>query len=172
MPEEVEETEPVDTDTEPVDMERAKAKIAKANAEAAGLRKRLKEAEAKAQQLDQLEDANKSEIQRAADAVKVAEERATAAEMRSMRLEVAASKGLTPAQAKRLVGTTVDEMEADADDLLASFPVAEHDDTIKPPPATKPRQKLKSGGDPTTGDDPPPHPLASALAAAVGAPRG
>lgn len=38
-----------------------------------------------------------------------------------IRLEVAAAKGLTPAQAKRLQGSTREELETDADDLLETF---------------------------------------------------
>jgi hypothetical protein len=45
------------------------------------------------------------------------------AELRATRLEVAHNKGLTPAQAKRLVGSTRDELEADADEILKDFPV-------------------------------------------------
>lgn len=50
----------------------------------------------------------------------------TAAEERAARwrLEVAAEKGLTPAQAARLTGGTRDELAADADELLALFPAA------------------------------------------------
>lgn len=39
----------------------------------------------------------------------------------ALRLEVALDKGLTKVQAKRLLGTTVEELEADADELVASF---------------------------------------------------
>ena len=67
-------------------------------------------------------DAEKTEAQKAADAAKAAEDRATAAELRALRLEVAHNKGLTPAQAKRLVGTTREELEADADEILRDFP--------------------------------------------------
>jgi hypothetical protein len=40
------------------------------------------------------------------------------------RAEIAHEKGLTAAQAKRLQGSTREELEADADDLLATFPTA------------------------------------------------
>jgi hypothetical protein len=40
-----------------------------------------------------------------------------------MRREVADELGLTPAQARRLVGSTRDELEADAADILEHFPV-------------------------------------------------
>ncbi|GAA2696487.1 hypothetical protein [Actinoplanes palleronii] len=50
----------------------------------------------------------------------------TATEERSARwrLEVAAVKGLTPQQAARLQGSTVEELTADADALLTLFPAA------------------------------------------------
>ena len=40
---------------------------------------------------------------------------------RLLRLEVAMDKGLTAAQAKRLVGNTKEELETDADELIQSF---------------------------------------------------
>jgi len=45
-----------------------------------------------------------------------------------LRLEVASEQGLTSAQAKRLVGTTRDELEADAKELLDTFKAPESDD--------------------------------------------
>lgn len=44
------------------------------------------------------------------------------AELRAIRLEVAADKGLTPQQAARLQGATREELAADADSLKALFP--------------------------------------------------
>jgi erythromycin esterase-like protein len=46
------------------------------------------------------------------------ERQAQESESRALRAEVANAKGLTPSQAKRLVGATRDELEADADELL------------------------------------------------------
>lgn len=46
------------------------------------------------------------------------ERHAKESEARAMRAEVANAKGLTPTQAKRLIGTTREELEADADELL------------------------------------------------------
>lgn len=46
------------------------------------------------------------------------EKQAKDAEDRARRAEVANAKGLTPSQAKRLIGSTREELEADADDLL------------------------------------------------------
>lgn len=51
-------------------------------------------------------------------------ERADKAERLNLVNEVAASKGLSPDQAKRLQGTTKEELESDADDLLKTFGVS------------------------------------------------
>lgn len=52
------------------------------------------------------------------DRVAEIERQAKESEARAMRAEVANAKGLTPSQAKRLVGETREELEADADELL------------------------------------------------------
>ncbi len=88
------------------------------------------------------------------------------ADERVMRLkaEVAAEKGLTPAQARRLSGTTKEELEDDADDLIEAFPAPpakgddEDDDPVvgkakdRRPPARHPKERLKAG---TGRDDEP-----------------
>jgi hypothetical protein len=98
-----------------------------------------------AKRLADLEEAGKSEAEKAAAKAAEAEKRAADAELRAMKLEVAVSKGLTPSQAKRLVGSTKEELESDADDLLESFKPA--DDKGKP--SGKPNERLKGGTDPT-----------------------
>ncbi len=100
---------------------------AKANAEAA---KRLKE----------MEDAEKSEIDRAKEAITAAEKRAAEAESKALRAEIAAERGLTLSQAKRLIGTTREELEADADELLEAFKPAD-----EPKPSRRPTEKLRPG---------------------------
>jgi len=83
-----------------------------------------------AQRLEEIENASKTEQQRATEALTAAEKRAAEAEASALRLEIAAEKGLTPAQAKRLVGSSREELEADAEDLLANFkPPEPADDT-------------------------------------------
>lgn len=59
-----------------------------------------------------------------------AEAKAKAETLRADRLEVSIEKGLTPAQAKRIVGDTKDELEADADELLKDWvtPAAKGDE--------------------------------------------
>jgi hypothetical protein len=96
----------------------------------AALRKANKEAETLRLKLQEFEDRDKTEAEKVAERAKTAEDRATQAESRALRLEVAFEKGLTPAQAKRLVGATREELEADADELLETFKPAEQG---KPP---------------------------------------
>lgn len=76
---------------------------------------------AKAEKFDEIQAASQTEQEKAAEALSGAERRATEAEARALRLEIAAEKGLTPAQAKRLVGSSREELEADADELLTTF---------------------------------------------------
>jgi hypothetical protein len=52
------------------------------------------------------------------DRVAEIERQAKDSETRALRAEVANAKGLTSSQAKRLVGSTKEELEADADELL------------------------------------------------------
>lgn len=114
---------------------RENEKRAKANAEAA-------------KKLQEIEDSKKSELEKLSEAQQVAERRAAEAEQRAMRLEVAAEKGLTPAQAKRLVGATREELEADADELLETFKPAEEESETDIP--RRPRERLRGGATPTT----------------------
>jgi hypothetical protein len=80
--------------------------------------------------LREFEDRDKTEAQKLADRADAAEKRALDLETRALRLEVAAEKGLTPAQAKRLVGVTREELEADAEELVATFKPAEEKVTV------------------------------------------
>jgi hypothetical protein len=113
-----------------------KAALHKANKEAEALRLKLKE----------YEDKNKSELERANDSHKAEKDRADQAEARLLHLEVAVEKGLTAAQAKRLTGTTREELEADADELIELF--AGKNDDPKKPPTQRPKERLRGGADP------------------------
>lgn len=104
-----------------------------------------------AKRLAELEDADKSEIQRERDKAAAAEARANAAETRADRLEIAAEKGLSPKLAARLVGATREELEADADELLAQLKGdGKGDDAGKPPAGSpaRPKESLRSGSAP------------------------
>lgn len=112
--------------------------------------KTLKDLQAK---LQGLEDKDKSEAQRLQDAVTVAEKRALDAEQRLLRIEVGAAKGLSVAQAKRLVGETQEELEADADELLSTFGASSAKDSAaedkpKPRGSGRPAEKLRPGAAP------------------------
>lgn len=94
-------------------------------------------------------DAEKSELQKASDALSAAEKRAIEAEARVLRLEVAQAKGLPPALAKRLQGSTREELEADADELLAAVPPKAGDPPTRPGPKPDPSQGAKGDPAPT-----------------------
>lgn len=119
----------------------------------AALRKANKEAETYRRKLQELEDRDKSETDKLKDRVTVAEKRAEEAEARALRLEVAAEKGLTLTQAKRLVGSTKEELEADAAELLESFGGSNGNGGAKPP-AGKPKEKLRPGQVPDASEEP------------------
>ena len=100
------------------------------------------------------EDATKSDQQKLEERAITAERSAAAAATEAARLRVALKKGLTETQAKRLVGETEEELEADADELLASFH-APDDDGQDPP--RRPRERLRPGAVPSSEpeeDDP------------------
>lgn len=94
--------------------------------------------------LQTLEDKDKSENERLATKVAQLEKDLSAATARADRFEVALDKGLDMVRAKRLSGTTREELEADADELKG-WTAGE----TKGTPA-KPTEDLKGGGDPTT----------------------
>lgn len=75
----------------------------------------------KARSFDALEEANKTEQQRLSERAEAAEKALAAKELEVARSRVALEKGLTSNQAKRLVGSTPDELSADADELLADL---------------------------------------------------
>lgn len=86
-----------------------------------------RELKAAQERLAAIEEGDKSELQKAQDAATAASRRAEEAELKLLRLEVAAEKGLTPAQAKRLNGTTREDLAEDADDFLESIGKASSD---------------------------------------------
>lgn len=113
--------EAAEPESEKFDAEAARAKIKKSNSEAANLRKRLKELEPLAKRAKEIEDEQKSESEKQTEARTAAEKQAVSAGQEASRLRVALKKGLTEVQAKRLIGESEEELEADADELLESF---------------------------------------------------
>src|SRR5688572_2756719 len=69
-----------------------------------------------------------------AEQVKQMQQQMRDAELRAARLEVGAAKGLTPAQASRLQGSTREELDADADRLKELFPTSATPGTPAPDP--------------------------------------
>ena len=72
------------------------------------------------------------------------ERQARESEQRAIRAEIANAKGLTPSQAKRLVGSTREELEADADELLKDIGAQKKQGNVVP----------REGRNPQAPDDP------------------
>ena len=110
----------------------------------------------------ELEDAGKSDLERLTADLQAHQARASQAESELLRLRVAMRKGLTETQARRLVGSNEDELEADADDLLASFrpaPVEEPEVVDEPGPERdqarrRPQERLRPGAVPDADIEP------------------
>ncbi|MER7922187.1 DUF4355 domain-containing protein [Streptomyces sp. NPDC096057] len=89
----------------------------------------------KARQAAELSETERLQKERDDAAAEAATAKAQAAEAsrKALVLEIAADKGLTPAQASRLQGSTKEELEADADALKALFGATAPDTTRRPP---------------------------------------
>jgi len=114
-------------------------------------RKARREADAKVKELgDQLaalDDKDKSEVERLTGKVSQLEKDLATATQRADRYEVALDKGLDMTRAKRLTGTTRDELEADAEELKGWTAGASGEGGGPVP--DKPKENLSGGGDPT-----------------------
>jgi 3-oxoacyl-[acyl-carrier-protein] synthase III len=84
-------------------------------------RKHEKEAKANAAKLKEYEDREKTDTQKLTERAETAEGNLSAAELKALRLEVALDKGLPKSLAVRLQGSTVEELEADADELVETL---------------------------------------------------
>lgn len=142
-----------DTETESNDEQTTNEKDWKSEAEKWKSQSRKNEAQAKAnaeaaRRLAELEEKDKSEADKAAQKLADAEARASASELRLLKLEVGAEKGLTQDQAKRLVGATREDLESDADELIEAFGVNQAEDDEEEdqaPPERQPRENLRPG---------------------------
>jgi len=127
--------------------------------------KRAKENAEAAKRLADLEEAGKTEAQKLTDRATAAEQKAAAATATATRLEVALEKapeGMPIATirklAKRLAGTTREELEADADELFAEFGTG-----ATPPPGKTPTPALSGGGKPNAEPDIDPEKIAESI---------
>ena len=122
--------------------------VEKLRKEAAKYRTEAKANANAAKQLAEIEDAKKTQSERDAERIAEAEKRATDAEAILTRMQVAVEKGLTPNQARRLVGSTREELEADADELLADIGAQNAPRAPRPDP----NQGRNNAGTATTAD--------------------
>lgn len=115
------ETAPKEDPIEPVEKADWEAKYKEMQKHAREWEKRAKAADPAIKKLADLEEAQKSELEKAQARAEAAEKSAAEAAVSALRAQVALDKKLTPSQAKRLVGSTQEELEADADELLADL---------------------------------------------------
>ena len=119
--------------------------------EAGDYRRKLREAE---ERLQEFEQAGKSELEKATERAAAAEAAMAHAASEAARLRVAMTKGLTVDQAKRLVGSTVEELEADAEELIKAFGGGASEEQEGGQDLTStPRERLKSGAVPAAEPD-------------------
>lgn len=106
-------------------------------AEARKWEQRAKENKRARDRLSEIEDAQKTEAEKAADALKQQTERADTAEQALLRFEVMDEQEV-PAHARRLVhGSTREELEASCADVIALLGEAGKPRTPKPNPAQR-----------------------------------
>lgn len=135
------------TDRLPDDHPVVKA-LAKANKEAEQARLKVKE----------FEDRDKTNQERLAERASTLEGELTTAQANAARFEIALEKGLTKSQAKRLVGSTREELEADADELLTDLGVTPGEESPR-----RPQERLRPGAAPDAEPEKSPEELAVAV---------
>lgn len=112
------------------------------------------ELKGKADELDKLKASSQSDLEKLTEQLEGLKKSQAETEARALRAEVATAKGLTAAQAKRLAGSSREELEADADEILEAFPVSTSTEGTRSagPPSRQPKPTLRGGSDPTTED--------------------
>ena len=118
------------------------------------------------QELDALKESQKSDGQKLTDKVTVAEKRATDAEAKATRYEVAAELGIHAKHLKYLTGSTEEEIKESGKGILDDFPETygqSGTDADKKQP-TRPKERLRSGAVPNEEpDETDPHKLAASV---------
>ncbi|MDV8006751.1 hypothetical protein [Rhodococcus sp. IEGM 1318] len=97
-------------------------------------------------ELQKIQNGQKSEAQKERERADAAEKRANEAEHRELQRSIAEAKGIPLKHAGRLKGATKEELEADADDYLEDYTPPEGGG--RPPIPGKPRENLRGGGAP------------------------
>ncbi|ABS03206.1 hypothetical protein [Kineococcus radiotolerans] len=149
-----------DKQREPFDEARAREALNKKNREAQQLRERLKELEPLAQKARELEEAGKSDLEKLSGERDSFRDRASSAEQRLSRLDVAleaAPEGISVTLlrqvAKRISGGTAEEMQADAEELFALLAPASAPDRPADVVPGRPKERLRGGSDPEDEPD-------------------
>ena len=109
---------------------------------------RAKENKTAAAELAAIKDSQRTEAERQADALAAAQKLAADSVSDALRARVALEKGLTAAQEKRLVGSTKEELLADADQLLIDLGAIPPAPPVvpKPDPSIGPKAPAKPSG--------------------------
>jgi chromosome segregation ATPase len=113
------------------DPESARSEIEKLRQESARWRTKVRDLEPLAKKAQEQDEAAKTELQKALDRAVQAERAAQVAQLEATRMRVATAHGLTEVQAKRLVGATPDELEADAKEFAKEIGAARRPPDLK-----------------------------------------
>lgn len=145
---------------EQFDEARARDALNKKNREAQKLRERLKDLEPMAEKLRLLEEEGKSDLEKLTGERDSLRDRASSAEQRLSRLDVAleaAPEGISVTVlrqvAKRIVPGTAEEMQADAEELFALLAPATTKDRPGDVVPGRPKERLRGGADPEDEPD-------------------
>jgi chromosome segregation ATPase len=141
------------------DIAKMQAALKKANDEAAKFRHEIKAKDDELSKLKAASDSSKSEMDKVTEQIAQLEKRAADAERKALVAEVAQDKKLPAAIANRLTGSTKEELEADADELIEALGLGKNDpkpddDEPKPGPFARPKEKLRPGAS-NDGDEAP-----------------
>lgn len=158
--------EPEQPDTGSDDGGDASAEVEKWKALARKHEQQAKKNADAAKRLSELEDSQKSEIEKVTDKATQAEQRAAEAEAKALRFEVAADKapeGMAAAKVRKLAqfltGTTQEELEEQADEILALIGDADGGEK----PSRRPKERLKSGAASDSEPEPDPKKIADSV---------
>lgn len=108
-------------------------------AEARKWENRAKENKTAAEELAAIKESQKTEAQKLEDRATAAEKALSDKTLEAERALVALEKGLTPSQAKRLIGTTREELAADADEIVAEFVTTSKPGQVRADPSQGPK---------------------------------
>lgn len=114
----------------------------------AALRKANREAAENRVKAQKLEDKDKTESEKLRDEVTRLTQERDAQAQAALRMEIATESGLNAAQIKFLSGTSREELEARAAEILEAMPAVA---PASPPPSTQPRPNLRGGTEPDRG---------------------